>query len=128
MIEQKIYQLISQDPAIKAVVSGRVYGNKLLPQPPIFPAITYFRVSSYRDRTLSGSSGVTRARIQIDVWASKYIDAKNLSELVRLKLDGLVEGEIQDTEDDNDFDFYEEGENLVKAHGVSMDFIFTYDE
>ena len=43
------------------------------------PYITYFRVAGQDFETLASGGGAPRRRVQIDVWASTYLDACTLA-------------------------------------------------
>lgn len=52
------------------------------------PALTYQVVDSVPDVTMDGPTGKTVSRLQIDVWALTFTDARALSSQVKTKLDG----------------------------------------
>ena len=69
-----------------ALAGTRVHRMKL-PQNPVLPAITYFKVSGVRWHSHQGPSGIAQPRFQISCWGTTYDDAKHLSEEVRKDMD-----------------------------------------
>ena len=76
------------DPMIATLVGDRIEpaplteGSKL-------PAITFQDVSTVRQaRHFEGVGSLAQARIQLDIWTKTRIEARNLFELVRIRVDG----------------------------------------
>lgn len=71
-LETAIYNILSNDPDVIALVGLRIYPLKA-PDSPTFPFITYFRVATVTAPTLDPSvkPNITEVYIQIDIWASK---------------------------------------------------------
>lgn len=86
-IEAAPVALLTADTAIDALIDGRIHPSKLVQSEP-FPAITYLRVSTPRIRSHSGPSGLAHARVQINCWAETWTGARDLADLVRMRLDG----------------------------------------
>lgn len=84
-IEEDLRTFLVADPAITALVVGRIYPLKL-PQDPTLPAIAYMRVSGFRGRVQDGPAGYARPTFQIDCWADSYLEAKNVADAVRQRL------------------------------------------
>jgi len=86
-VEQAIVERLKTSAAVNALVSTRIapWEQK---QSEALPYITYFRVSSDREHTMSGSNGFCHAMIQIDCWAETYATAKDVAEAVRSVMDG----------------------------------------
>lgn len=128
-IEKDIYYILTNNAAVSALVSNRVY-PLLLPQRWTLPAITYQRVSGDRAANYSGASGRARPRFQIDCWADDYDGAKDLADKVRLCLDGY-KGDINTETDvggihlEGDRDIYEDNTDIVR---VTMDFMIAHFE
>jgi hypothetical protein len=80
--------LISGSPTLCA---GRVY-PRILPQSVLYPAISFFRVSTdrsqYRD-VVTGRAGYARPRMQVDVWALSQANATTIAQDIRLMLEGF---------------------------------------
>ena len=68
-------------PAVTAKVAQRVYWVDR-PQTSALPAITLQTVSELRPQHMGGFDGLSDVRIQIDVWAATYSDAKIIAEAV----------------------------------------------
>ena len=54
------------------------------------PAITYEVIDSIPDKTMDGPTGKKESRIEVDVWALSYADARQLSAKVSEDVDGLT--------------------------------------
>jgi hypothetical protein len=109
MIEATIYSTLTNDSAVAAIVSARVY-PVTLPQEATLPAITYSIVGGPRDIGLGGASGTGRARVRIDCWATEYLAVKSLLIAARAALDALsgavaAMGEV---------DFYEDEDGVYR--------------
>lgn len=121
-------KLLANGPLSAAVGATRIYGTKL-PQDPAYPAITVTRVSAPRDHTMDGQSGYVEARLQVDCWAPRQLDAMNLAELVRLATGGLpatVLGvALNSISLEDDRDLYDDD---LEIHGASHDYLVIYNE
>jgi len=110
MIEAAIFSRLTNDAAVSALISSRVY-PLILPQNSILPAVTYTRVSGERVRSLSGPSGLALPRFQIDSWAESFSVVKDLAGKIRKSLDGFrgnVSGvEIKGMSIESDSDLFE---------------------
>ena len=119
------------DSAIAALAGTRVY-PVLLPQAPTLPAITYQFVSGFREPGLDGPPGLNRARVQLDCWASTYMESEALANAVRLALDGFQGGvggsparQVQGIFFAAERDLYEPD---AIAYRRSVDYHVTYQE
>lgn len=127
MIEVGIVQHLLADPDVASLCGTRIY-PLLLPETVSFPAATYQTISTVSDYTFDGASGFTQARIQIDVWATRYLDAKSLSEAIRSVLDAF-DGTLPDGTKqvfimrDNSTDLYE---NQAELYRVQTDWLVLY--
>jgi hypothetical protein len=94
MIDQGLYQRLTADAGVSALVATRVY-PQLLPQDPGLPALTYRLVSGPRDETHDGPSDLTLARFEVRCWVSRkpneggYRQARSLAAKVTAALDGF---------------------------------------
>jgi hypothetical protein len=126
---------LTTDAAVIAKVGDRVY-PQILPQAPVFPAITYNQVSGVRERDLCGPTGRTRPRITINAWAERYADARALADAIRealSDLSGSIMGGspgtlVDDIALDNEFDLYEEEAGTKGVHRVVQDYIISFVE
>lgn len=127
-IEEGLYDFLSTDGGISALVSTRVYPGTL-PQNWTAPAISYQRISGNRVRNLSGPAGRAAPRIQIDCWADSYSGSKALATAVRSAMDGYAglmgTTTVGSVVLESDLDFYEPDTNVYR---VSMDFWISHIE
>ena len=132
-IEEGLAAFLVANAAVNAIVSGRVYPNKL-PQTVTLPALTYQRVDTPRvhSHDTSGAAGTAHPRIQFDCWAASYSGAKGLADALRGALNGYkgtmgtvnpvtVQSALQ--EDERFDDFADAG--IVR---ISCDFIIWHLE
>lgn len=87
MIEEAIYKLLSEDEDIDDIVDGRIFDTHL-EQNPVFPAISFTRISTPRQLSHSGPVQSVEARFQIDCWAHTPPEARALADAVRALLHG----------------------------------------
>ncbi|MFC5524017.1 DUF3168 domain-containing protein [Polaromonas jejuensis] len=94
-------------------VGTRVYPPA--PEQPARPYITFQRISANSENVLSGSSGLTNTRMQIDVYADTYVQAQTIAGQV----DALMAGWVVPNVSQPAQDLYEDP---VKLHRVSLDY------
>jgi hypothetical protein len=130
MIESALRTHILGDTSIKGQISERLY-PLTLPQDPTLPAMTYQKISGLRFHDMEGASGLASPRFQFDIWSKSYLTSKNISDLLRKRLDGFKgtvgSDVIQGVFLDSERDFFEEDE-LLKFYRVSMDFFIYHEE
>ena len=80
-IQETIYEHLTTNAGVAAIVAARVYPVRL-PQEPTLPALTYFRVSGPVEYTRDGVS-LTQSRFQISCWAAGYAAVIALASAVR---------------------------------------------
>lgn len=85
MIAAGLFTLLSQNPAVSALVGNRVY-PVILPPGGVMPAITYQIVSGQTKPGLK-TRGLQRWRLQVDCWGESYLDAATVREVVVRLLD-----------------------------------------
>jgi hypothetical protein len=124
--------------AVSALVSGRIY-PQVLPSSPIYPALTYTRISGPADKTLAGANGRVVARIQLDCWAVRYAEAKSLAAAVKGAMNALEGTSIPDDDSppdtlkvgavtrDNEQDVYEP-DTLPRIRRVILDYLVAHQE
>lgn len=116
------------DAALLAAVASRVYLIKL-PQGTTADSIVYNRISGAGDYVMSGLSGFTQHRYQIDAWSQTGDGADTLANLIRDRLDGYkgtmgtikVHG-VRMVEQREDYD------DTAKLYRVSRDFMIAFAE
>ena len=127
-LEEAVYSRLSGNVAIAAIVSTRIYPQKI-PQEATLPAIAYARISAMRVKAHAAPTGLARARVQVDCVARSYSEVKALAAAVRKSLDGVmgtVGGlALQGSWLETDADEYGDAEGL---HSVRQDFMIWYTE
>ena len=113
------------------------YPMAALPKKPPFHYITFQRVSNQHVRHLTGGSGLTQSRWQIDCWARYTDEADQLSEAVRQSMDNL-DGNFGDAGNQIKVNSFLEGDaeefvppidaSQVGRARVRMDFIIWHPE
>ena len=81
-VEKALKEILSE------FASNRVYLMRA-PQNVTQPFIIYRRTDSDRIRHINGPSGLVFASFQIDVYANKPYDAKDIASAIQTKLDGF---------------------------------------
>jgi len=127
-LEEAVYAILTEDAAVGALVGTRVY-PQAIPQDVGLPATAYARISTKRVKRHGGSSGLKRARVQVNSTAREYDEAKAVAAAVCGALDGVqrtVAGIwVQGSWAEGEGDEYAEGDGL---HGVRQDFMIWYVE
>lgn len=141
-IRQALKNWLLATPGVTALVGQRIYPNKL-PQGSIYPQITFFKVSDPKVRQLSGPSGLSYPRLQIDCWAKSLDAAKDVAEAVRIsnggistvsRLDGYsgsmsgVTVQNVSFEDQRDAYFPDQDDSDRGTHQVTQDVILWWNE
>lgn len=79
---------------VTAAVGQRIYTD-VLPQNPVLPAITFSKLYTNHDHTLSNLAGLAHTRLQFDCYATTRATANQLAEIIRgtgiVALRGTVE-------------------------------------
>jgi len=76
------------------------------------PGITYRVIDSIPDVTMDGPTGKTVSRIQVDVWALSFSDAKNYENRIIKKVDQHTG---KDSNDDKHTFYYEDVAQLYES-------------
>lgn len=121
--------LLLGDATVAGLIGTRVY-PVTIPQNPVFPVITYQRISRLDVASQDGPSALARGRIQVDVWAKTYDQAAAVGAAVRRRLNGYrgpVEGQedVQGIRLETNRDEYDP-EALLFRH--SADFYVWHEE
>ena len=97
--------------AVTTLVGQRIYYRRTA-QAPALPFCVLWRVSSPRVHSLAGGTGLVRALLQLDTFATSGLAARGVANAVRGALDGLrqeVNGvSLQAVLLHDEFDSYEE--------------------
>lgn len=122
MIELSIKNKLLARSEIVALVSTRIYYS-ILPQNPVLPAISFFKVSNYRPHDLD----IALPRFQFDSWSTTYAQATQIANEIRLALQrekgtwtgmSIIQGIYL-----NEEMFYE---NDTKIYHIASDFNIIY--
>ena len=86
-IDGVLVALLAADTGITDIVGTRIkpYANTV---GTTGPYLTYFRITTTRDRTNDGPTGQAIVHYQLDCWAAEALTVRNLANTVRLALDG----------------------------------------
>lgn len=129
-LEEALFDYLSNDPGLSALVETRIYPTKI-PEPGIFPAVAWNRISARRTRTYDpyeDFDAFTTARVQIDSWANSFDEAVEVGEAVLAALSGyggIMSGALVTAHALNEFDDHDSG---VKLWRRSLDFEVTYED
>lgn len=132
-IESGIYSFLTGSAAIAVIVGDRVY-PMLIEQGVDYPAITYQEISNSPEHSQDGYSGITYTRVQINCWSITAIGARNLREVVRMRMDGYAGAMgtivVQSCFWVGGHDIYEPqpGMEQDRRFGKSMDFMVCHVE
>lgn len=88
ILEEAIKTKLSASATITAVVSSRIYYMNL-PDNATFPAVSFQRVGTARDYTMTDTVQMAEATIQVDSWSQNIYQAVTLGDEVRKVLDGF---------------------------------------
>jgi len=88
-IEEALFNHLTTDTSITTIVEGRIYPTVAI-QRQKTPHIVYTAISTLHHESMEGSSGLAAKRFQIDSISEVYATAKQVSELVRLRLQGFI--------------------------------------
>ena len=88
-IEAAIYTILAAATDVTDLTSTRIYDDAA-DQDPTLPYITAFKVDDVHVHHMGGASGITEARVQVDVYAASSVSRFNVFDAVRNALDGYV--------------------------------------
>lgn len=86
--EKLIADRLQSDPAVAAVIAGRVY-PVIAPASAALPFLTWRRQAVQREQTLSGPMGMPTVTLAVDIYAEGYEAVRELADAVRACLDGF---------------------------------------
>jgi len=121
--------------AVTDLVAARIYPGQA-PQDAALPYIVFNRISSERFPHMTSPSGLARARVQFDVYASSQLEAEDVRNALRLWLDGYDKAMGSANLDVRLVTLENEADDLLPPQDASdtgnfniiMDFFFTYAE
>jgi hypothetical protein len=133
MFEKGLYELLTQDAGVSALVGSRVYFI-LQPKGTIVPSVVLSIVATGDNYTFAGASGLRSALVQVDGYASSYYDSRAVSRSVRLLLENYA-GNLPDAgatpvlgcivEKDWDMPFEEGSKGFVYRALLEVRFIYS---
>ncbi|MFA5558122.1 MAG: DUF3168 domain-containing protein [Methanofastidiosum sp.] len=124
MIYKALKDKLASDNELKKLINDRIYYVNI-PQNPIYPCISFYRVSNPRGHLVDVSS----PRFQIDIWAKKYSETVEIANRIRRILqrskgvwDGIsiIQGVYM-----NEFEDYESDTNL---YHLAADYRIIYKD
>lgn len=132
--EQGLATVLVSDPAVAAVVGTRVY-PVIAPAAADLPFITWRRSAVQRQHTLSGPMGMPTVILSVDLYATTYEAVRELSDRVRLALDGYGGSQadsisVKHVSLDNESDGFIQlaGGDLPPVYSVTMTFSVMWSE
>lgn len=130
-MEASLIGLLLATSGVTAAVSTRINWNRIEP-PAVTPYVILQRISGVRDYKMSGATGLTESRVQIDCYGSTYASAKGAAQAIEAALSGY-KGASGTTTFDGIFltaerDLVDEDEGPADLHGISMDFMLWHKE
>jgi hypothetical protein len=130
-MEEALRSLLVGSGGVTDLVSTRVYWRQA-PQSVTGNFINMHRVSGGRDYNMSGASGLTESRVQVDCWAAKYSDAKLIARAVEAVASGYtgtiggkrLQGVFIDAERDDDTS---DAGDVATRFRTSLDLLIWHD-
>jgi hypothetical protein len=127
MILQGITNLLLANPGVATLIGARVSPVEL-PQDSALPAVVYRTISSVAKQTLD-TAGMTRLRLEVDCWGSKFGDAdatryaviKALEQYSGVLSDGTF---LQDVQTIQQMDFFEHD---LLLYGCMVEFYLFFN-
>ena len=89
MIDDHLYSFLTNQSSITDLVSTRIY-PQILPQEPVYPAITFRQDSHDYEETFEGQGGMTDSYYSIDAWAKTFAEAMSIGNVVRNAMQNTV--------------------------------------
>jgi hypothetical protein len=110
IVEAQVYGALRSAP-VAAIVGDRVHAL-VIPQdpPPVYPLITYRKLTGASDYALDGPTGDVEASFSVDVWAVTYEETKAVAPVVKAAMEAAG---YQCTDDSDDYD-----DQAEKYHNV----------
>lgn len=84
-IRRAIAEMLAGDPALSALVGGRIYPGGL-PQDCELPAVTYVVAGTREPRNLAASTPYRSTRLRVSAWSNGEAEAEDVVEAVRARL------------------------------------------
>ena len=135
MLEDSVYNLLSNDSSITDLVSTKIF-PLAVSESVKEPYIIFQVLNIKREYTLQDVIGLTVAKVQISCWSSKYFNAVTIREAVRNCLNNY-NGEVTATEttiqkihleDEGDLIDEDDGEEESRQYGKRLSFKVWFNE
>jgi len=131
LIEQAILKELVGSSGITDLVGERIHYVKA-PQDVEAPYIVFFKVSSPREHSHDGASGLARARFQFSCFADSYYEAKQIVIAIQSAIQafsGIMGGaggvNVEGCFYADETDLYED---KVAIYHIAVDFLLAYEE
>lgn len=121
-IEEQLNYYLAGNTSIAALVADRIY-PLVAPQEAALPYLVYQRISTVRERSHSGPSGLAHPRFQITAAAEEYSTLRDLANAVRGALDGSALAQAVFV--DNEWDGWDEAADAFVSR---IDVIIWHEE
>ena len=131
IIEQALLTELLAFTGLTTLIGEKIYYVNA-PQDVIAPYIVMTKISSVREHSHQGSSGLATARFQFSIFSTTYYEAKQIAEQIQLAIDG--KNEIIGTSPgvqaailyENETDFYEP--DPVNFFHIAVDYFVKHNE
>lgn len=95
MIGDAVYSMLSQSPAVRAIVSTRIYADAA-PENVTFPYVTYEQGGEQRGNHINGVSDAATGIVTVWCWATSRLGARQLADAITVALN-MQAGSFSDT-------------------------------
>jgi len=119
MIDASIYDLLTSDTAVAAIVGTKIYPVQA-PKNAVAPWIRWQRISRVQGRDLGRVGGLVRTRVQFDCIDENYTASRQLADAVVAAIQNwtsVTEG-IDDADTENMRDSYEQIADVIAQVSV----------
>jgi len=90
MLEAGVFQLLSTNAALQALIADRVFFVKMPAKETLLPAVVFQIITTRTVYSATGPSGFRFVHVQFDSYAEAYSDAVAISRLLRTALAAFV--------------------------------------
>jgi hypothetical protein len=124
-----ILALLQQAGGLTALVGDRIFPNEL-PDPPVYPALTYQKVGGASARGAVENPGLGRASFQVSTWARTLDEVVAIADEVRKALDRKRKAVVAGVQVDDCFyeDDVDSSDTTEKVYFNHMSFRLHYRE
>jgi len=127
-LEVAVYTILSAATALTDHVSTRIYPS-FLPQNCIYPALTYYRVSTVRESAMYADPGISNVRMQVSAWSTSPVTAGAVADHVRSAMHRCIGSygglTVEDCYIDGEITTYDYD---TEEHQVALDFMMVQRE